>query len=106
MSEDDLTEFYRIEIAYEQSVLAVERRARRAAKRVGFAARKSRRYLGTTCNQGGFALISLKNPSFCKAGHRYDLSADQVIEACNWIEQVHATNASCDAEHGHRMDRE
>ena len=106
MNEDDLTVFHQIEMEYEQQVSAMERRARRAAKRVGFAARKSRRYLGTTYNQGGFALVSLLNPSFCRAGHRYDLSPDQVIEACNVIEQEHATQASFEAEYGERMERD
>ncbi len=61
---------------------ALEQRARRAARRVGLMAKKSRWRLGTIDNYGAFALI---NPytNFFVAGFRYDLSAEGVIEFCD-----------------------
>jgi hypothetical protein len=58
-----------------------EEKARRAAKKVGLQARKSRWRSGTIDNQGGFQLI---NPYTNRVvnGSRFDLSADEVIKIC------------------------
>jgi hypothetical protein len=63
---------------------AVEMRARRAAKRVGLLAKKSRwrRHPRSVDNYGQFMLV---NPyrNAVEAGLRFDLSAEQVIEYCS-----------------------
>ena len=60
---------------------AVEARARRAAKKVGLLARKSRRRAGSTENFGHFMLLDV-NGKRAVAGLRYDLKAQQVIDYC------------------------
>lgn len=58
-----------------------ERRARRAAKRVGLLARKSRGALSID-NRDGFMLIEpLHNRVI--SGERFDLSSEEVIELCS-----------------------
>lgn len=60
---------------------ALEQRARRAARRVGLVARKSRWRINTCDNYGGFILIDpMRN--YCIRGWRYDLSAEDIIEFC------------------------
>jgi hypothetical protein len=58
---------------------AQESRARRAALRAGFVARKSRWRRATVDNRAGFMLINPFNNSIV-AGERFDLSADDVLE--------------------------
>ena len=60
---------------------APDARARRAAKRVGLVARKSRWRLGSIDNFGKFMLV---NPysNFCVAGQRFDMAAEDVIDFC------------------------
>lgn len=59
---------------------AVEARARRAARRRGLRATKSRWRAGSCDNQGGFQLINERN--WIVAGVRFDLSADDVLDYC------------------------
>jgi len=60
---------------------ASEARARRAAKRVGLLAMKSRRRRNSSDNLGGFALIEpLRNIHVL--GVRFELTAEDVIEYC------------------------
>jgi hypothetical protein len=64
---------------------ALDARARRAAYRAGYIARKTRWRSGTVDNHvdnhGGFALIEPRS-NFIVLGSRYDLSAKEVIEWC------------------------
>lgn len=60
---------------------ALDQRARRKAKRVGLLAQKSRRGVGGIDNYGGFMLVD-PNLNTIEAGHRFDLSAEDVIEHC------------------------
>jgi hypothetical protein len=57
-------------------------RARRAARRVGLAARKSRWRAGSMDNLGDFMLVDPMT-NWVVAGSRFDLSAEDVIEYCN-----------------------
>jgi hypothetical protein len=63
----------------EVSERALEAKARRAAKRAGLIARKSRWRLGSIDNYGGFRLIDLYT-NCAVEGVRFDLSAEDVIE--------------------------
>ena len=55
--------------------------ARRAARRVGLVARKSRRRIKTADNLGGYMLLhAMRN--YCIRGSRCELSAGDVIEFC------------------------
>jgi hypothetical protein len=65
----------------ETSASAMEARARRAAKRVGLIARKTRWRRGTVDNRGGFLLLEPYH-SAVVAGIRFDLSAEAVIALC------------------------
>jgi len=58
-----------------------EARARRAAKRVGWLARKSRWRAGTIDNYGGFTIIDPFHNNILY-GARFDLAAEDVIEIC------------------------
>jgi hypothetical protein len=60
---------------------ALDQRARRAAKRVGLKAVRSRSRRGSIDNQGGFQLIEPITNGIV-AGVRLDLSAEQVIAFC------------------------
>jgi hypothetical protein len=60
---------------------ALEQQARRAAKRAGLWARKSRRRAGTVDNHGEFMLID-PSTNFVVAGERFDLTPREVIEHC------------------------
>ena len=66
---------------YQISKLALESRARRAAKKVGLLAKKTRWRKDSMDNRGGFMLV---DPYFNAVvdGVRYDLTAEQVIELC------------------------
>ena len=59
----------------------LEARARRAAKRVGLVARKSRR-MRSCDNYGSFMLINLYTNGIV-AGVRFELTAEDVITYCN-----------------------
>ena len=60
---------------------AIDARARRAAKRFGLVARKSRCQVGTINNRGEFQLIDpVRN--VIVAGERCDLTAEDVIALC------------------------
>jgi hypothetical protein len=62
--------------------VAADSRSRRAAKRVGLVAKKSRWHAGNpSYNQGGFRLIDPDSDSVVE-GETYDLSAQDVIEYC------------------------
>ncbi len=60
---------------------ALEARARRAAKRVGLMARKSRK-MRSCDNHQGFMLINSYTGGFV-AGVRFELTAEDVIAYCN-----------------------
>jgi hypothetical protein len=60
---------------------ALERRARRAAKRIGMLARKSRWRANSIDNHGGFMLLD-PNRKWVVAGSRYELSAQDVLTWC------------------------
>ena len=65
---------------------ALDQRARRAAKRIGLVAKKSRWRAGTVDNFGGYQLINAYH-NFVVEGVRFDLSAEEVIKLCkrdNW----------------------
>jgi hypothetical protein len=60
---------------------AHDARARRAARRVGLLARKSRWRAGSVDNRGGFMLIEpMENR--CVRGWKFNLSAEDVIAFC------------------------
>jgi hypothetical protein len=65
---------------------SLDARARRAARRVGLMARKSRWRVDTIDNFGGYRLI---DPwlNVCIDGERFDLSAEYVIESCEQLKQ-------------------
>jgi hypothetical protein len=58
---------------------AIEQRARRAAKKVGWSAKKSRWRANSIDNRGGFMLVEDRR-SLCIAGSHFDLSAQDVID--------------------------
>lgn len=57
-------------------------RARRAAKKVGLMAVKSKKCLGSVDNFGGFAIID-QGTNVVVMGARFDLTASDVIDYCN-----------------------
>jgi len=61
--------------------IAIEQKARRAAKRAGFYATKSRWRVGTIDNHGGFMLIE-PHSNFAVGGLRFDMTPKEVIEYC------------------------
>jgi hypothetical protein len=65
----------------EVSENAMEQRARRAAKRVGLIAHKSRWRRDSIDNHGGFMLIEPYRNSVVH-GSRYELTAEDVIRFC------------------------
>jgi hypothetical protein len=60
-----------------------EARARRAARRVGLVARKSRRAI-TLDNHGFFMLLDAER-NFVVLGERFDLKPDEVVEYCKTL---------------------
>jgi hypothetical protein len=60
---------------------SLDQRARRAARRVGFVAKRSRRHVDGLDNQGEFMVIDPSN-NFPVAGFKYDMTAVDVIEYC------------------------
>lgn len=65
----------------EVTEVAMEARARRAAKRIGLRALKSRRTIGGGWNDGGFMIIDPYRNAVM-AGERFDLTPEDVIEYC------------------------
>ena len=65
----------------ERAEKALEQRARRAAKRMGLTAVKSRKGIGSVDNFGGFMLVDAFL-NIIEAGQRFDLSAEEVIAYC------------------------
>jgi hypothetical protein len=61
---------------------ALEQRARRAARRAGLVARKSRWRVGSPDNVGGFMLVDPMT-NFSEDGFKYDLSAEYVLDYCS-----------------------
>jgi hypothetical protein len=61
---------------------ALEQRARRAARRIGLMAKKSRWRAGTVDNKVGFALVNPYTRGIVH-GFRFDLSPEGVIEYCD-----------------------
>ena len=66
---------------FDTSSNALDARARRAAKRAGYIARKSRWRAGSLDNCGEFMLIDPDTNSIV-AGPRFDMTADEIIERC------------------------
>jgi len=72
---------------------AIEQRARRAAKRAGLIAKKSRRrvgsvdYVGSVDNHGEFMLVD-PYTNYVVAGERFDLSAEEVLTYCGGPDAV------------------
>jgi hypothetical protein len=64
-----------------QSEASMEARARRAAKRAGLIAKKSRWRLGTIDNLGEFCVLDPRT-NCVVAGSRFDVTAEQVIDFC------------------------
>ena len=64
-----------------RAIRSIEARARRAAKRVGWVARKSRWRAGTVDNHGEFTIIDQFHNNILY-GEKFDLSAEDVIEIC------------------------
>ena len=59
---------------------ALDTRARRAARRIGLIAMRSRRLYGSCDNRGGFQLLDMSNRVV--AGERCDMTPEQVIDYC------------------------
>jgi hypothetical protein len=60
---------------------AIDSRARRAARRVGLIARKSRWRAGSIDNYGDFMLVD-PDGGIPVGGFRWDMTAQEVIEYC------------------------
>ena len=60
---------------------ALDSSARRMARAAGYIARKSRRRRDSCDNAGEYMLIDA-NSNFCVCGHRYDMTAAEVIAWC------------------------
>lgn len=63
------------------SAYAIDARARRAARRVGLVAMKSRWGVGSLDNFGGYQLLHPES-NFVVDGSRFDMTAEDVIEFC------------------------
>ena len=61
---------------------ALDQRARRAARRLGLEARKSRWRAYSIDNYGGFMLVD-PGRNIPVAGPRYDMTAEEVIDYCS-----------------------
>lgn len=64
---------------YSDSESAVEARARRAMRRVGLMATKTRWRRGSLDNRGGFCVVD-PSTNFVIYGDRWELSAEDVLE--------------------------
>ena len=60
---------------------ALDSKARRAARKVGLVAYKSRWRAGSIDNFGEFMLVEPMH-NICVAGSRWDMTAEEVIEYC------------------------
>ena len=60
---------------------AMDQRARRAARRVGLNASKTRWRSNSIDNYGGFALVDVYT-NCIMAGARFDMTAEEVIDYC------------------------
>ena len=60
---------------------ATDSRARRAARRAGLVARKSRWRWGSLDNHGEYMLVDPMT-NFVVAGSRYDMTAEEVLDYC------------------------
>jgi hypothetical protein len=69
-------------IDIEMNEAALESRARRAAKRIGLKARRSRWRRDSIDNLGGFMLVD-PDRNMIVAGSRYDLTPEDVIKICS-----------------------
>jgi hypothetical protein len=71
----------KIMLTTESNLTVSDTKARRAARRIGLVAKKSRWRKGTIDNRAGFMLL---NPmtNFVVAGERFDLTAKDVVEYC------------------------
>jgi hypothetical protein len=65
----------------QQIEAAMEARARRAARRVGLIAKKSRRWVGSVFNHGGFMLVD-GYYGHLVMGEWFDLTPEDVISYC------------------------
>jgi hypothetical protein len=65
----------------ERAELASEQRARRAARRQGYQALKSRWRRDSIDNHGGFMIVD-PYTNIPVAGWRYDMSSEEVIDWC------------------------
>ena len=65
----------------EREAKRIDARARRAAKRVGWIATKTRWRAGSIDNYGGFAIYD-PHSNFIVYGEKFDLTAEDVIEYC------------------------
>jgi hypothetical protein len=70
-----------VEISTDGMTGASDKRARRAARRIGLLARKSRWRRDTIDNHGGYRLIDPYR-NYVVAGCRFDLTAADVVELC------------------------
>ena len=61
---------------------ALDSKARRAARKVGLVAYKSRWRAGSIDNYGDFMLVD-PYTNFAVGGFRWDMTAEEVIEYCN-----------------------
>lgn len=66
---------------FSSDLSALDARARRAAKRVGLVAKKSRSRRATVDNHGGFMIIEPRSNAVV-AGQRFNCSADDVVAFC------------------------
>ena len=71
-----------VEISTDGMTEFSDSQARRAAKRIGLLARKSRWRRDTVDNHGGYMLIEPYH-NLVVAGCRFDLTATEVVELCN-----------------------
>lgn len=69
-----------MQLIYSTVQSALDARARRAARRCGLMARKSRWRAGSVDNFGGYMLIDQSNRIV--AGIRFDMSAEEVVAYC------------------------
>ncbi len=70
---------------YTTSENALDKKARRAAHKAGYVARKSRRRQDSIDNLGGFMLVD-PQLNCVVAGARFDLSAEDAIDWCQKAE--------------------
>jgi hypothetical protein len=72
----------------EVSEAALDARARRAARRVGLKAIKTRWRANSIDNYGGFSIID-PNRNLIVASEKFTMSADEVIDYCEGLNEEH-----------------